>query len=92
MKRLAVVLPLLLLASLAGCGSSASSDPLANCITVNVEYGLTPDRTGAADFCGWLQDRDYAASFNGVADNFSETFGSLDLAREWAKAEASKQG
>lgn len=86
MKRLLVVAPLLLI--LTGCAAQpAEADPLATCIDVSVEYGLAADRQEASDVCVWLRDEHPALL---EPSTFDETFGDVDSAREWAKAEAAK--
>jgi hypothetical protein len=86
MRKLLVLAPLVLI--LAGCAAPEPADPLVTCIDVNVEYGLAADREEARDVCLFLRD-DHPALLE--PSTFDETFGSLDAAREWAKAEAAKE-
>lgn len=87
MRKLLALAPLLLI--LAGCSTAEPADPLATCIDVSVEYGVTADRQEASDLCVWLRDEHPALL---EPSTFDETFGDLDSAREWARAEVAKEG
>ena len=91
-RRLALILPAALL--LAGCAAAPADDvdPLVACIDVALEYGIVDDRAAARDVCVWVRDRDEPGPLNGAGDTFDQVFSDPQLAREWARVEAGKDG